>query len=132
LCSVIYYNYIVLMYFKTCCFHACCRQFIDKDPTKLPKGVSLSVGTFPICQVENLLCEAGHPTLPEMRERDMAMTAIRILSNTEHPTRHLYTSLMYDHYVTKPNTPKPICIRAMEYLGRFGIDARKIEPTQHS
>jgi hypothetical protein len=36
---------------------------------------------------------------------------------------------MYDHYVTKPNTPKPMCIRAMEYLGRYGIDARKIEPT---
>jgi hypothetical protein len=36
---------------------------------------------------------------------------------------------MYDHYVTKPNTPKPMCIRAMEYLGRYGIDAKKIEPT---
>jgi hypothetical protein len=56
------------------------------------KGVSLSLGTFAICRVENLLCEAGLPTLPEMREKD-----IRILTNTEHPTRHLYTSLMYDH-----------------------------------
>jgi ribonuclease HI len=64
-----------------------------------------------------------------MRERDTAKTAIRILNNTEHPTKHLYTSLMYDHYVTKPNTPKPMYIRAMEYLGRFGIDTRKIEPT---
>jgi hypothetical protein len=25
--------------------------------------------------------------------------------------------------------PKPMFIRAMEYLGRFGIDIRKIEPT---
>jgi hypothetical protein len=76
-----------------------------------------------------MLCEAGLPALPEMRERDTAKTAIRILTNTEHPTRHLYTSLMYDHYVTKPNTPKPMCIGAMVYLGRFKIDARKIEPT---
>jgi hypothetical protein len=75
------------------------------------KGVSLSLGTFAICQVENLLCEAGLPTLPKMRERDTAKTAIRILTNTEHPTRHLYTNRIYDHYATKPSTPKPIFIR---------------------
>jgi hypothetical protein len=90
------------------------------------KRVSLSLGTFEICRVENLLCKAGIPTLPEMRERDTTKTAIRILTNTEHPTRHLYTSRIYDHYATKPSTPKPMFIRAMEYLGRFGIDTRKI------
>jgi hypothetical protein len=58
----------------------------------------------------------------------MAKTAIRILTNTEHPTRHLYTSRIYDQYATKPSTPKPMFIRAMEYLGRFQIDTRKIEP----
>jgi hypothetical protein len=80
------------------------------------------LGTFAIGRVENLLCEAGLPTLPEMRERDTAKTAIRILTNTEHPTRNLYSSLytIYDHYATKPSTPKPMFIRAMEYLGRFG------------
>jgi hypothetical protein len=41
------------------------------------KGVSLSFGTFAIYRVENLLCEAGLPRLPEMRERDTAKTAIR-------------------------------------------------------
>jgi hypothetical protein len=50
------------------------------------KRVSLSLGTFAICQVENLLCEAGLPTLPEIRERDTAKTVIRILTNMEHPT----------------------------------------------
>jgi hypothetical protein len=84
------------------------------------KGVSL--GTFAICRIENLLFEAGlPPTLPKMRERDTAKTAIRILTNTEHPTRHLYTSRIYDHYATKP-----MFIRAKEYLGRFEIDTRKI------
>jgi hypothetical protein len=34
------------------------------------KGVSLSLGTFAICQVENLLCEAGPTTLPEMRHQN--------------------------------------------------------------
>jgi hypothetical protein len=64
-----------------------------------------------------------------MRERDTAKTAIRILTKTEHPTRHLCTNRIYDHYATKPSTPKPMFITAMEYLGRFGIDTRKIEPT---
>jgi hypothetical protein len=82
------------------------------------------LGSFAICPVENLLCETGLPTLPEMRERDTAKTAIRILTNTEHPM-----SRIYDHYATKPSTPKPMFIRAMEYLERFGIDTRKIEPT---
>jgi hypothetical protein len=88
-----------------------------------------SLGTFAICRVENLLCEVRLPTLAEMRERDTAKTAIKILTNTEHPKRHLCTSRIYDHYATKPNMPKPMFIRAMEYLGRFGIDPRKIEPT---
>jgi hypothetical protein len=82
------------------------------------------LGSFAICRVENLFCEAGLPTLPEMRERDTAKTVIRILTNTEH-----LTSRIYDHYANKPSTPKPMFIRAMEYLGRFGIDTRKIEPT---
>jgi hypothetical protein len=34
-------------------------------------------------------------------ERDTAMTAIVILTNTEHPTRHLYTNQIY--YGTKPS-----------------------------
>jgi hypothetical protein len=88
-----------------------------------------AVGKFVIRRVENLLCEAGLPTLPEMQERASAKTAISILTNTEHSTRHLCTSIMYNHYITKPNTPKPMCIKAMEYLERYGIDARKIEPT---
>jgi hypothetical protein len=41
------------------------------------------------------------------------MTAIKILTNTKHPTRQLYTSRIYDHYATKP-----MLIRAMEYLLR--------------
>jgi hypothetical protein len=32
------------------------------------KEVSLFLGTFAICRVENLLCEAGLPPLHEMRE----------------------------------------------------------------
>jgi hypothetical protein len=87
------------------------------------------LGTFAICRVENLLCEVRLLTLAEMRERDTAKTAITILTNSEHPTRHLCTSQIYDHYATKPSTPKPMFIRAMEYLGRFGIDTKKIEPT---
>jgi ribonuclease HI len=93
------------------------------------KGVGLSLGTFAICRVENLLCEAGLPTLTEMRDRDTAKTAVRILTNTDHPTRHSYTSRTYDQYATKLGTLKPMCVRAMEYLGQFGIDSRKIEAT---
>jgi hypothetical protein len=59
----------------------------------------------------------------------MAKIAIRILPNTEHPTRHLYTSRIYHHYATTPSTPKPMFIRTMKYPGRFGIDTRKIKPT---
>jgi hypothetical protein len=35
------------------------------------KGVSLLLGTFAIFRVENLLCEAGIPILPEMRESNI-------------------------------------------------------------
>jgi hypothetical protein len=32
------------------------------------KGVKLALGVFAICKTENALCEAGFPTLTEMRE----------------------------------------------------------------
>jgi hypothetical protein len=92
-------------------------------------GVSLSLGTFAICRVENLLCEAGFATLPEMQERDTAKTSIIILTNTEHPMRHLYTSRIYDHYATKPSTPKLMFIRAMDDLESI---QEKLNPPQPS
>jgi hypothetical protein len=32
------------------------------------KGVRLAFGTFAVCKIENVLCEAGLPTLTEMRD----------------------------------------------------------------
>jgi hypothetical protein len=51
------------------------------------KGVRLVLGTFVVCKTENVLCEAGLPTLTEMRDENTMKTGIRILTNKNHPTR---------------------------------------------
>jgi Fic family protein len=51
------------------------------------KGVRLALGTFVICRTENLLCEAGLAKLDEIRELNSTKSAIKILTNTNHPVR---------------------------------------------
>jgi hypothetical protein len=53
------------------------------------KEMSLALGTFAaaVCKTEKVLCEAGLPTLTEMRDENTIQTRIRILTNENHPTR---------------------------------------------
>jgi hypothetical protein len=54
------------------------------------KGVKIALGVFKICKTENALCEAGLPTLTEMRKLTTTMVAKKILSNRDHPIRHFF------------------------------------------
>jgi hypothetical protein len=40
------------------------------------KGVRLALGTFTICRMENLFCEAGLPKLDEIRKFNSTKSAI--------------------------------------------------------
>jgi hypothetical protein len=94
------------------------------------RRVRLAFGTFAVCKTENVKCEAGLPTLMEMRDENTMKTGIRILTNENHPTRSqmIYRNI-YDDYAIKPGSPKPFFIRAAELLGRMNIDGRKVEKT---
>jgi hypothetical protein len=51
------------------------------------RGVRLALGTFAVFKTENVLFEAGLPTLTEMRDENTMKTGIRILTNENQPTR---------------------------------------------
>jgi hypothetical protein len=50
---------------------------------------SIVLGTFVVCKTENVLCEAGLPTLTEMRDENTMKTGIRILTNETQITKIL-------------------------------------------
>jgi hypothetical protein len=52
------------------------------------KGFRLALGIFAICKMENALCEAGVPTLSEMKELNTANVGIKILTKVRHFLRH--------------------------------------------
>jgi hypothetical protein len=69
--------------------------------------------------MENALCEAGLPTLTEIRELTTTMVATRIFTNRDRPIRHFFM----DHktqgeYVMKAGTPQPIFMKTIEILGK--------------
>jgi hypothetical protein len=43
---------------------------------------------FAACRTENALCEAGVSTLADIRNLNTTITAIRFISNPNHPIRH--------------------------------------------
>jgi hypothetical protein len=53
------------------------------------KGVKLALGVFAISKTEYALCEAGFPTLAEMRELNTTIVATRILMKERIPIRHI-------------------------------------------
>jgi hypothetical protein len=68
-----------------------------KTPTTLKtldlvhhKGVRLALGTFALCQTENVLYEARISTLVGIREQDTARIAIKVITNLSHPIRSCF------------------------------------------
>jgi hypothetical protein len=87
--------------------------FIYFDPLH-HKGIRLALEAFTICKTENIiLSEARIPTFPATA----ANTALRILTNEIHPTRH--------HYFINKNTHD----EHTEHFGNLDKDVRKIEKT---
>jgi hypothetical protein len=79
------------------------------------KGTRLALGAFAICKTENILTHRK--------------TAIRILTNETHPTRHYFINkTTQDEYASKPKTLKPF-IRVTQYFVNLDIYVRKIEKT---
>jgi DNA-binding response OmpR family regulator len=92
--------------------------------------VRLALKTFAVCKTENVLCEAGLPTLTEMRDENRMRTVIRIMTNKNHPTTsQMINQNIYNDYVMIPGSPKPFFIRAAEHLRQIDIDGRKVEKT---
>jgi hypothetical protein len=56
------------------------------------KSVRLALGTFVICETENLLCKAGLAKLDEIKKLKSTKSAIRIPTNTDHPIGPYFTN----------------------------------------
>jgi hypothetical protein len=92
------------------------------------KGVRLALGTFVICRTENLLCEAGLAKLNEIAKLNSTKSAIRILTNTDHPNRPYFTNPnKQDEYAMRLRKPQSLFIRTAEYIGKTQIDIRRME-----
>jgi hypothetical protein len=78
--------------------------------------VSLALGTFVMCKTENVLCEAGLPTLTVMRDDEDRNKNI----DEQKPPYH--TTNDKPEHAMKPGSPKPFYIRAAELLGQMDID----------
>jgi hypothetical protein len=51
-------------------------------------------------------CEAGLPTLSEMKELNTKIVATRVLMNERHPIRHFFTiRRIQDEYAMRKGTP---------------------------
>jgi hypothetical protein len=78
------------------------------------KAVKIALGVFAICKTENALCEAGLPTLTEMRELNTTMVATRILTNRDHSIRHFFMdNKIQGEYAMKAGTPQPIFMKTI-------------------
>jgi hypothetical protein len=92
------------------------------------RGIRLALGVFAVCRAENALCEAGVSTLADMRNLNTTITAIRFISNPNHPIRPCCLNpTKLDENALRSAAPKPLHIRAMEYFEKLQIDTRKIE-----
>jgi hypothetical protein len=92
------------------------------------RGRRLALGVFSVCRTENALCEAEVSTLTDMRNLNTTITTIRFISNPNNPIRPYFLNpTKLDEYALRTAASKPLCVRAMEHLGKLQIDTRKIE-----
>jgi hypothetical protein len=97
------------------------------------RGIRLALGVLAVCRTENALCKAGVSKLADMRNLNTAITAIRFISNPYHPIRSFFLNpIKLDEYALRPAAPKPLFVRAMEYLGKLQIDTIEKSNTSHS
>jgi hypothetical protein len=89
---------------------------------------TIKVYTFVICRTANLLYEAELAKLDEIRKLNSTKSAIRILTNTDHPIRPYFTNPnKLDEYTMRPTNPQPLFIRTAEYMDETQIDIRRVE-----
>jgi hypothetical protein len=89
------------------------------------RGVILVLGIFAVCKTENVLCDAGLPTLTEMRDENTMKTGIRILTSENQLKRsQMVNRNIYDDYAMKSGSPRPFFLRAAELPEQMDIDGR--------
>jgi hypothetical protein len=86
------------------------------------KGVRLTLGTFAICRTENLLCKVGLAKLIEIRKLNSTNSAIRIVTNADHPIRPYFMNPnKLDEYTVRPRDPQPLFVITAKYLDETQI-----------
>jgi hypothetical protein len=94
------------------------------------RGLKLAFELFVICRTENVLSEAGLPTLSEMRDLNNVKTTMGIITNPRHSIRPFCVELKKtDEYAYKPTTPKPLFVGASDSFRNLQIDPRRIKKT---
>jgi hypothetical protein len=79
------------------------------------RGIRLALGVSAVCRTENAICEAEVSTLADMRNLNTTITAIRFISNPNHPVRaYSLDPTKLDDYALRPKTSNPLFVRAVE------------------
>jgi hypothetical protein len=77
------------------------------------REIRLALEVFAVCRTWNALCEAGVSTLADIRNLNTTITAIRFISNPNHPIRSYWLNLTkLDEYALRPAAPKHLFARA--------------------
>jgi hypothetical protein len=106
------------------------KSILKKLGPTLIRGLKLALELFVICRTGNILCEINLTTLAEMRESNNVKTTIRIITNPRQPIRPFFVNPnRTDESAYRPETPKPVFVRASETLGKLQMDPKRIEKT---
>jgi hypothetical protein len=96
-------------------------------------GIRIARGAFRSSRIENIMCESGFKTLSHRRERQIANSAVRMMSVKNHNISKLIEDrTRYDSYSDKPRSTKPFFIRAQDVCGRLHIDLNRIQKNAYS
>jgi hypothetical protein len=79
-------------------------------------------------KTEIVLCEAGLPTLAEIRELNTTIVATQVLMNEMYPIRHIFTNRrIQDEYAmrNKKGTPSLIFINTIDKFGELRVGDKK-------
>jgi hypothetical protein len=79
------------------------------------------------------MCESGFTILSHRRERQIAKSAVRIMSIKNHQISKLIEGrTRYESYSAKPRSTKSFFIRAQDVCGRLDIDLDRIQKIAYS
>jgi hypothetical protein len=89
------------------------------------KGIRIALGAFCVCKTKNILEEAGHTSVAQLRKMSTIKTAIHISAKPTHPL-YCETRTRTSQYAKKPPV-QPLFRRTDEYFRMNNIELSLVE-----